>query len=169
MIRSATSANATTSARRITGGASALLSGTGVPSDAVRGWRSPGWAFWRSLGNGLEDTASAGTASAGTGLLGATLTIVLPPREAAMTRQKRRRPRPELKAHNVGLSRRFHRGSVSMPRLDSPRLRASRTEPRSADPVDWPEHHPMRIQRGSVMTQYFVASRRYQSRLANAV
>src|ERR1700712_3017132 len=73
MISSATSANATTSARRITGGASALLSGTGVPSDPLLVGRSLFWDFWRSLGSGLEDTGLAGT-----GLLGATLTIVLP-------------------------------------------------------------------------------------------
>src|ERR1700710_1429157 len=106
MISSATSANATSSARRITGGASTLLSGTGVPCDALLGCRSLAWGFWRSPGNGLADTGLAIAALAlagvaGTGLLGATLTIVSPPREAAMTRQKQRRPRPEPGANNV--------------------------------------------------------------------
>src|SRR5437763_9059360 len=80
MISSATSANATTSARRITGGVSDLLSGRGTPSWATTGCRSLAATFVRSPGDGLLDGGLGGT-----GLPGATLTIVLPPRETAMT------------------------------------------------------------------------------------
>jgi lipoprotein-anchoring transpeptidase ErfK/SrfK len=42
-------------------------------------------------------------------------------------------------------------------------------ELRTPDGVDWPEHHLMRIQRGSPMTQSFATSRRSSSITANAL
>jgi len=85
MTSSATSANATTSVRRITGGNSLLLSGTGVPSCPLGSCRSPGKGF---VGGDLEakGLAVAGLAVAGlsvegladTGLVGMTLTMVFP-------------------------------------------------------------------------------------------
>ena len=51
MISRPTRAMATTSVRRITGGNSVLLSGTGVPSLPLGGWRSPGKGF---VGGDLE-------------------------------------------------------------------------------------------------------------------
>jgi len=76
ITNSETSAKATTSARRITGGSSALLSGTGVPSGALDFGRSPEAALrslllggaLRSSGKGLVDERSPGS----------TRTMVLP-------------------------------------------------------------------------------------------
>jgi hypothetical protein len=51
MISRPTRAMATTSVRRITGGNSLLLSGTGVPSCPLGSWRSPGKGF---VGGDLE-------------------------------------------------------------------------------------------------------------------
>ena len=45
MISRATSAKATTSVRRMTGGSSPLLSGSGVPSASFASWRSLGDGF----------------------------------------------------------------------------------------------------------------------------
>src|SRR4051794_6539517 len=75
-----TSAMATTSVRRMTGGSSLLLSGTGVPSFPLGSWRSPGKGFvggdLAAEGFAVEGLAVEGLA--GTGLLGMTLTMVFP-------------------------------------------------------------------------------------------
>src|SRR4051794_36179079 len=90
MISRPTRATATTSGRRITGGNSLLLSGTGVPSWPLGGWRSPGKGFIggdleaKGLsvqglsveGLGVEGLSIEGLA--GTGLVGMTLTMVFP-------------------------------------------------------------------------------------------
>ena len=118
MISRPTRAIATTSVRRMTGGNSPLLSGTGVPSCALGSWRSPGKGFvggdlaarglavevswqrrlgWRRLG---RNNAHNG----------------FPPPEAAMKRQKRRRG-PDWH-HNVAGERGFHRAGCERSALD---------------------------------------------------
>ena len=85
--------SATTSVRRITGGNSPLLSGTGMPSCALGSSRSPGGGF---VG---EDLAAEGLAAdgleagalAGEGLVGITLTMVFPCPKRRWKRQQRRR------------------------------------------------------------------------------
>ena len=80
MISRPTRAMATTSVRRISGGISVLLSGTGVPSLPLGGWRSPGKGFvggdLEAKGLAVEDLAVEGLA--GEGLVGMTLTMVFP-------------------------------------------------------------------------------------------
>ena len=85
MISRPTRAMATTSVRRITGGNSALLSGTGVPSCPLGSCRSPGKGFVggdleaKGLAvEGLSVEGLAGAGLAGTGLVGMTLTMVFP-------------------------------------------------------------------------------------------
>ena len=97
MIRSATSAKATTSVRRMTGGSSALLSGTGVPSGSL-GEEHAHWeghARWFSPREGANVGARPNCAPANRTL-------------ADLTR---------------GGPRRFHRGFVSDRHLDSDRCR----------------------------------------------
>src|SRR6478735_5137689 len=80
MISSETSANATSSARRMSGGCSSGLAGTGAPTWLLEDWfveglRSPGGDLFdeRSLGNGL-----LGNSLPGKSLLGAPRTMLLP-------------------------------------------------------------------------------------------
>src|SRR6476660_7054563 len=66
MISSATRANATTSARLLTGGSSALLSGSGVPTDSAGGARSVGRtrnSFSPRYGDGLASATRSRTGS----------------------------------------------------------------------------------------------------------
>ena len=70
MVSRPTRAIATTSVRRITGGNSLRLPGTGVPSCPLGSWRSPGKGF---VGVDLE-----GEGLAVEGLAGMTLTMVFP-------------------------------------------------------------------------------------------
>src|SRR6185312_16077978 len=93
MISSTTSAIATTSVRRITGGNSPLLSGTGMPSCALGSWRSPGGGFVGEdlAAEGLAADGLAAGALAGEGLVGITLTMVFPCPKRRWKRQQRRR------------------------------------------------------------------------------
>ena len=75
MISRLTRAMATTSVRRMTGGNSLRLSGTGVPSCPLGSWRSPVKGF---VGGDLEAKGLAVEGLAGTGLVGMTLTMVFP-------------------------------------------------------------------------------------------
>src|SRR2546430_7945415 len=75
MISRLTRAMATTSVRRMTGGNSLLLSGTGVPSCPLGNWRSPGKGF---VGGDLEANGLADEGLAGAGLVGMTLTMAFP-------------------------------------------------------------------------------------------
>src|SRR6476646_8875492 len=109
MISRATSAKATTSVRRITGGNSPLLSGSGAPCASFASLRSRGDGF---AGGDLAAEGLMGAGLAGTGLVGVTLTGYPPP-EAAMTRQKPYRRRAELWRPNAVGRDKFHRGSVS--------------------------------------------------------
>jgi lipoprotein-anchoring transpeptidase ErfK/SrfK len=84
-----------------------------------------------------------------------------------MTRQPRRRLRTELSKQNNIPAQKFHRGSVSSGRVDNAAIELSRTEPGSPGRVACPEHHPMRIQRGSPMTQS--SHRRLSSRVTCAL
>ena len=77
MISRPTRAIATTSVRRMTGGNSALLSGTGVPSRPLGSWRSPGKGF---VGGDLADEGLADEGLPDEGLLGMTLTMFSPAR-----------------------------------------------------------------------------------------
>ena len=70
MISRPTSAMATTSVRRMTGGNSPLLSGTGAPSRSR--------ASWRSLGEGFVGGDVAAKSLLGEGLFEMTLTMVFP-------------------------------------------------------------------------------------------
>ena len=151
MISSATSAKATTSVRRMTGGSSALLSGTGVPSLPLGGWRSPGKGFvggdLEAEGLTVEGLAVEGLA--GTGLVGMSLTMVSPAR-GGNDRQKPLAIRTWLKRGGD----KFHRGSVSVVALDRMRRSAGRTElPAPGGVCCSRASHDAHIQRGSTMTQ----------------
>ena len=166
MISRATSAKATTSVRRMTGGNSPLLSGSGVPSCALGSWRSPGKGF---VGG---DLAARGLARLGSRRLGGRRLggndahNGFPPPEAAMTRQQRRRE-PNWH-HNVAGRRGFHRGSVSAAALDRMRRSVGRTEPPARGRVCWCRaSNDAHLQRGSPMTQSF--DRRPSSRVASAL
>src|SRR5437660_5874212 len=80
MSRRPTRQMATTSVRRMTGGDSSLLSGTGVPSCPLGSWRSPGKGFVGGdlEAKGLAVEGLAGEGLAGTGLVGMTLTMAFP-------------------------------------------------------------------------------------------
>jgi hypothetical protein len=69
---------ATTSVRRMTGGNSLLLLGTGTPSRSWTGWRSPGFVGGDLTAEGLVDEGLAGDGLVGEGLVGMTLTMVFP-------------------------------------------------------------------------------------------
>src|SRR4029450_10712001 len=101
MISRPTRAVATTSVRRITGGNSLLLSGTGVPSCPLGSWRSPGKGF---VGGDLEAKGFAGEGLAGEGLVGMTLTMVSPARGGD---HRQTRPRDPDWHHNVARTRGF--------------------------------------------------------------
>ena len=75
-----TRAIATTSVRRMTGGNSPLLSGTGVPSCALGNWRSlaKGFVGGDLAASGLSVEGLAADGLAGEGLVGITLTMVFP-------------------------------------------------------------------------------------------
>src|SRR3954454_15462842 len=117
MISSEASANATSSARRMSGGRSSALSGTGAPSWLLEGWlveelRSPGGDLLdeRSLGNALLGNSLPGNSLLGNSLLGAPRTMLLP--------RAKRQCREAARELNSGgttsyLRRRFHRGIVS--------------------------------------------------------
>ena len=103
MISRPTRATATTSVRRITGGNSLLLSGTGMPSCPLGSWRSPGKGFvggelaakglaveGLAVGLSVEGLSVEGLAVeglAGTGLVGMTLTMVSPAEPAIIGRR----------------------------------------------------------------------------------
>src|ERR1700675_2783673 len=115
MISSATKAKATSSARRMTGGNSALLSGTGVPCGVLESRRS----------------------------LGRTRTMVLPRAKAAVkggNDTTAAMARTELRRHNVGRPPRFHRGIVSGSVVDMVAIGSCRTELRGPGHVVGPEH-----------------------------
>jgi hypothetical protein len=86
MIRSATSANATTSARRMTGGSSALLSGSGVPAGSSASGRSLG-----RIRNWLSPRGG----------------------ERGWTREG---AQPDSACSNLRLPQKFHRGNVTISR-----------------------------------------------------
>src|SRR5262245_14497338 len=69
------SANATTSVRRMTGGSAPLLSGTGIPSAPLAGWRSLGEGFVGGDFAGADDLAGVGFV---TELPGVACTLILP-------------------------------------------------------------------------------------------
>ena len=68
---------ATTSVRRMTGGNSPLLLGTGTPSRSWAGWRSP-VVGGDLAAEGLVDEGLAADGLVGEGLVGMTLTMVFP-------------------------------------------------------------------------------------------
>ncbi len=165
MTSRATSAKATTSVRRMTGGNSPLLSGSGVPSASFGSWRSPGEGFFGG------DLSAGGLARRGLGwhrLGGNDAHNGFPPPEAAMTRQKRRRQRTELWHPNVVEGHKFHRGSVSVLVLDRMRRSVGRTELPAPGGVCWCRaSNDAHIQRGSPMTQSI--DRRPSSRAARTL
>ena len=73
-----TRAMATTSVRRITGGNSLVLLGTGTPSRSWAGWRSPVVVGGDLVTKGLVAEGLAGDGLVGEGLVGVTLTMVFP-------------------------------------------------------------------------------------------
>src|SRR5215218_9007816 len=93
--------------------------------------------------------------------------MVLPPREAAMTRQPRRRLRTELSRQNSASAQKFHRETVSIGPVDRRPIDFRRRELRSLGRVGFLKHHLMRIQRGSPMTQS--SRRRPSSRVSHAL
>ena len=111
MISRPTREMATTSVRRITGGYSLLLSGTGVPSCPLGSCRSPGKGFvggdLEAKGLAVEGLAVAGLSIEGladTGLVGMTLTMVSPARGGD---HRQTRPRDPDWHHNVAQTREF--------------------------------------------------------------
>src|SRR5438093_11677092 len=106
MITRPTRAVASTSVRRITGGISVLLSGTGVPSCPLGSWRSPGKGFvggdLEAKGLAVEGLAVEGLA--GTGLVGMTFTMAFPARGGD---HRQTRPRDPNWHHNVAQTREF--------------------------------------------------------------
>ena len=133
MTSSATSAKATTSARRMTGGSSLLLSGSGVPTGSLGSARS----------------------------LGRTRNC-LSPRNARMWLESRSRAlrtglRPPQPAHHAKVPSRKREA----PLLDSARLVSSRMEPRSLGRVCCAEHQRDAHHRmGQIMAQKFAGNRR---------
>src|SRR6187431_1951394 len=90
MISRPTRATATTSVRRMTGGNSPLLSGTGAPSRSRMSCRSADLAGWAFAAEGLEDEGLPGDGLVGeavAGLVGMTLTMVSPARSGNDTAQ----------------------------------------------------------------------------------
>ena len=152
MISSETSANATSSARRMSGGCSSGLAGTGAPSWLLEDWfveglRSPGGDLFdeRSLGNGLP-----GNSLPGKSLLGAPRTMLLAAQSGTAAKPLANQT---LAAQRRSREQRFHRGIVSTCLLDSARRnRAAVRNCEARAAFVGAEHHTMRIQRGSPMT-----------------
>jgi len=84
-----------------------------------------------------------------------------------MTRQPRRRLRTELSSRTALSAQKFHRGSVSTARVDTGPIELESQGTAKPGRVAFPEHHPMRIQRGSPMTQS--SHRRPSSRVTHAL
>src|ERR1700722_9867093 len=141
MTSRATSANATTSARRITGGSSFLLSGNGVLTASLAGARSLG-----RVRNRLSP--------------GSRLNWMLSLRRRVANRLRLPNPPPPPK---------FHRGIVSGGLLDSIGHLSIRTEPGSPGRVCCEKHHLMRIAMGQIMTKTFAGNRRPSPRVTNAL
>jgi lipoprotein-anchoring transpeptidase ErfK/SrfK len=149
MISRPTRATATTSVRRMTGGNSLLLSGSGAPSRS-RTSGSAGLVGGDFAADGFEDEGLPGDGLVGDaveGLVGMTLTMVFPRRgddTAQATSRTGLGPSPDVKRKVPG------------------------SEPTGCGGVCWSRaSSDAHIQRGSPMTQFF--DRRPSSRVASAL
>src|ERR1700692_3341102 len=143
MTSNATSAKATTSARRITGGNSVRLSGSGVP------------------------VASSGSARP----LGRTRNWLFPLLAADMAGETRHRLMRRAQAGITRrLRKRFRRRIVSAGPLDITSVSSSRREPCGPRRVGWAEASRDALSAlGQIMTQAFARTRRPSPRVTNAL